>query len=154
MDQFRARFLGQVSLGTKMTVTWKGLAVPEDAKPPAGKNGCIYIGPRSFSSSAKIEENIASAKAAGYGDIQELDVPPCDPNASFGGLNCLVSGSTPSKYVWACPLKGTEVPSSSEAPSTAVAATPEAASSSLLPVAASVGVVALLAAFAGGLFGK
>jgi hypothetical protein len=95
-------WLGQLPLvrhpamGTKVMPSWRNFSPPADATPPAGKSGCFFLGGRSFLSGEAIDKRIADAKAAGYTDIHELNVPPPTEGT-------LVSSNTPTKYVWACP---------------------------------------------------
>jgi hypothetical protein len=134
--------LGRVRLGTKMTITWRDITPPPDAQPP--REGCYYMGARSFLSGPSVDDRIQQAKAAGYTEVYELDVPPCVPTDA---VPCFVSGNSPSKYVWACQpvaAPGAKVPPTGAPPP----AGPEAASAapSTIPTTTALAIGGLTAA--------
>lgn len=90
------------SIGTKETPSWQKQP-PGDALPPEGAFACVYLGGRSFLN-PNVDQNIKEAKANGYTEIHEVPVPPCV------GERCFISSGTPTKYVWACRVRGAETP--------------------------------------------
>src|SRR5262245_48348036 len=161
MFEDRRVWLGQVPLVMRPgmgNIAERFPAPPADAKAPA--NGCLFMGGRSIMDQGTVNARIKEAQALGYTDIQELDVPPCDPVKDY--FHCtIVGGNPPSKYVWACLPKGaapaggpgttpSQTPTSSPAPTPGA---PPPAPPSAFPTtavlavggAAAAGLVAVLA---------
>lgn len=146
----RNPWLGQVPLVRRPwlgNIAEKFPQPPADAKPPA--NGCLFVGGRSIMNMADIDARIKDAKALGYSDIQELDVPPpCDPAKD---PFCVVGGNPPFKYVWACPTKqsgsGAVAPAAENAPATSaqVPAPASAPSGTALAIGGGLAAAGLLA---------
>lgn len=121
-DFFRPRFLGQVRLGTKILpgvnpVTSidptgrSSFSSPGDWLQPPSPD-CVFVGykkagPDVYDSHLTLESNLANARAHGFTEIQETEVPPCDLAADASPWERMLrpgcGTSTFEKAVWACP---------------------------------------------------
>lgn len=173
----QVRLVARPGMGSKETVPWDKQTAPKNAKPPE-ESGCLFLGIQTpskvvihwESSEQSIEDRILDARTAGYRtietDVPDVMCPVVDPNRDPNMPTKLneVPASAPcyeagSKFVWACPgvnidqqiLYPQMEPISARAGTETLPLGPKP---DLVPVAAGAGVVAILAAVIGGVFGK
>lgn len=176
MDQFRARFLGQV-----VVVQRAYLGQEEAFRASLEKQGCTFLGFQggrepALTTVPDLQAKIDQAKASG---LLIKEVASSRPRSAFVPPGTIVTADmVPGTELWACPAvdqppiypieckpgstdcgPGTAqpppaTPGQASPPVQPLPLAPAPAQPDLVPVAAGAGVVAILAALIGGAFGK